>query len=316
MGQEFMGVYATSEAAPTLGEYVRPAGRRKRLWFVWKTSDGCYIAQALNAICQPMAKPRAITFREFELRFTPECGCPAVPEGYGAPAEAAQCRESSPLPDLFSPEGGGLAAPPVFHGSGKEKSCFRADDPDLLRRWVFIGPEFVNRSVNPANVPFDRLVGDVEQKENTEPEPAPCAHCAGGGIADSLPEEARLLRKKFVEGLLLLRRGEREASVVLLQNMLAEPHPPFEGAPRLYSEFGLGLRRLGLAALALVAHKRALDYAPEDERILFNIARSCHDLGLLAEAKEYLEKALVVAPGFASAERFRAFLEAGSGKDA
>jgi tetratricopeptide (TPR) repeat protein len=153
-------------------------------------------------------------------------------------------------------------------------------------------------------------VGEVEREELPEEQKARQTLSALIEEAEKpQPEEARLLRSKFVQVLLLLRRGERDESIALLQNMLHNAYPPFDGAAQLFSEFGLGLRRLGLIRLALAAHKRAWEYAPKDERILFNIARSYHDLNLLTDAKEFLEKALAVAPDFASAKQFLAFLD-------
>ena len=104
MAQQFIGVYATNEKVPSLGEFPRPMARRKRLWFVWETSEGKYKVQALNAVFQPMAEPRFISPREFGERFVPETECTAAPEGFVRPAQA----EAPPvdaagdsLPDLF-----------------------------------------------------------------------------------------------------------------------------------------------------------------------------------------------------------------------
>jgi hypothetical protein len=109
MGQEFLGVYATDEMVPSLGDFPRPLGKRKRLWFVWETSEGRYKVQALNAVHQPMADARVIANAEFEQRFAPEPGCAAVPEGYVKPHDPEEECPASPLPDLFSQ---GIDTPP------------------------------------------------------------------------------------------------------------------------------------------------------------------------------------------------------------
>lgn len=320
MSQEFLGVYATNEAAPSLGDFPQPLGKRKRLWFVWETAEGRFKVQALNAVHQPMADARIIAISEFEQRFLPEPACLAMPEEYAKPHGSEEACPSPPLPDLFAQEADTPLQPLSFLYEKKQEAEGRlnADDPDLLRHWAQTKPRIKKRTINPAKIPFDRLVGEMEQEEAPEAQESPQtppAHCEDPENRRQ-PEEARLLRSKFVQALLLLRRGEREESIALLQDILNKAYPPFTGAAQLFSEFGLGLRRLGLITLALAAHKRAWEYAPEDERILFNIARSYHDLDLLDDAQHFLKKALAVAPDFASARQFLAFLEAGTHKDA
>ena len=76
----------------------------------------------------------------------------------------------------------------------------------------------------------------------------------------------------------------------------------------MFTEFGLALRRKHKSRLALKSHMRALELAPNDEHILFNVARTEYELGNLVDAKKYLNKALSVAPEFAVAKNFQSFL--------
>lgn len=115
--------------------------------------------------------------------------------------------------------------------------------------------------------------------EGEDAVPAARVHAgeSAGGRSGKREDEAnqvRQLRSRFVQALLLLRRGARAESLVLWKRCSREPYEYFKGGAQLFSEFGLGLRRLGFAPLALAAHKRALEFAPKDERILFNIARA------------------------------------------
>jgi hypothetical protein len=79
----------------------------------------------------------------------------------------------------------------------------------------------------------------------------------------------------------------------------------------MFTEFGFALRRRKLYKLALASHMRALGFAPADEHILFNVARSEYELGKVDAAKNYLVKALEVNPAFSAAGTFLAFLEGG-----
>lgn len=325
MGQQFIGVYATNEKAPSIGDYPRPMGKRKRLWFVWETSEGKYKVQALNAAHQPMAEPRVISDREFESRFILEEGCAVVPEGYVPPGPSPEETARAPLPDLFMTDAEyASAVDGVSFFSGDRPGVdekLRADDPNLIMGWIKAEPRMKRPDPGPVKIPFDRLVGEVVEIRDTPVpgQPAPAAENAVSGIFGGTrdnAEQARLLRSRFVQALLLLRRGERGECIALLQEMLARPYPFFEGGAQLFSEFGLGLRRLGLIPLALAAHKRALEFAPGDPRIFFNIARNFHDLGQLPEARDFLEQSLAVAPDFAIARQFLAFLEAGDADNA
>ena len=76
----------------------------------------------------------------------------------------------------------------------------------------------------------------------------------------------------------------------------------------MFTEFGLTLRRKRKPRLALKAHLRALELAPRDEHILFNVARTEFELGNTEAAKEYLARALESAPKFSMARNFLNFL--------
>ena len=77
----------------------------------------------------------------------------------------------------------------------------------------------------------------------------------------------------------------------------------------MFTEFGCTLRRKRLPKAALASHMRALSFAPTDEHILFNVARSEYELGNTDAARMYLARALESAPAFGAARRFLAFLD-------
>jgi hypothetical protein len=76
----------------------------------------------------------------------------------------------------------------------------------------------------------------------------------------------------------------------------------------MFTEFGLALRRKQKFTLALNSHLRALELAPNDEHILFNVARAEYELRNLDKARYYLDKALSIAPNFTVAKNFQSFL--------
>ena len=309
MSQQYIGVYATKERSPSIGDFPRPLNMRKRLWFVWETIDGGYKAQALNAALQPMSEPAVITAKEFSSRFTYETGCLLAPEGSSHPDVKDMDASAASLPDLFlSDQEGSLATPSTLPG---KTDGLQANDPNLLFSWAKSESKVKFQTTDPIKIPFDRLVSEVESPEEDN---VSIVQARVEPVRASTPEskeetqQVRQLRSRFVQALLLLRRGARAESLALLEDMLVQHYEPFEGSAQVFSELGLGLRRLGFIHMALTAHKRALDFAPQNERILFNIARSYHDLDILPEAKDYLEKALAVAPDFAAARQFLMFI--------
>lgn len=332
MAQQYAGVYVTHEKASSLGDFPRPSGTRKRMWFVWELPEGKYKVQVLNAALQPMAEPRIISGKEFSARFVYDPECLVAPTGYSHPGLQGMDLTKSPLPDLFMDEeearAAGLPPPQPLEPAGK----ILADDPNLLLAWAKTEPPGKAGSSDPVSMPFDRLVGEMGPEPETGgplSENAPFVRPEDVALSPDDPglsgeqaaakteavQQVRHLRSRFVQALLLLRRGARAESLALLEDLLSQPLSPFDGGAQLFSEFGLGLRRLGFISLALAAHKRALEFAPGDARVLFNIARSCHDLGLLPEAREYLARALDVAPDFAVARQFLTFLESSDGTE-
>ena len=320
MAQQYIGVYATHEKMPALGEFPRPLGTRKRLWFVWEMPEEKYKVQALNAARQPMAEPRVIPATEFKSRFVYEPNCFLAPEGHVHPNIQGMDVSGDSLPDLFFAENANnaieLPPPQPLETAGKAI----ADDPNLLVAWAKAERTMKPAAPDPVKMPFDRLVGEVAHQDEAASPPREPGRTVrtNTGVLEEEAQQVRQLRSQFVQALLLLRRGARAEGLAVLEGMMTQPQEYFEGGAQLFSEFGLGLRRLGFIQLALAAHKRALGFAPKDERILFNIARTYHDLDLLPEARDYLEKSLSIAPGFTAARQFMAFLEvsddSGSGR--
>lgn len=291
----FIGVYSTNEMPVVLGAALRPMVKRKRLWFVWKTGDGKFQVQALNAIMQPMSEPRLISADEFETRYTHEPSEKATPE---------------------TAIDAGLGDGAVEDALGISPSSLRADDPDLLRSWLMKSvpaPSSENdEDFSPIQeVHLARLVDESMQ--------GPIPDVALGILpgSEEAPEISmdteQALRADFAMALLKVKQGKRDEGLSLLDNIMRWQGAPFDGAAELFSEFGLNLRRLGITSLALFAHRRALALSPEDERVHFNLARVYHDLKKYDIAREHLEKALEIAPGFTTARQFLSFLNVSGG---
>ncbi|WP_428561963.1 MAG: tetratricopeptide repeat protein [Solidesulfovibrio sp. DCME] len=77
-----------------------------------------------------------------------------------------------------------------------------------------------------------------------------------------------------------------------------------EALKRSINAFGIHLRKQKNFDTAAAYYRKALELAPSDERILFNLARVLYDKGELSGCRELLEKALASAPDFSEASKF------------
>lgn len=119
----------------------------------------------------------------------------------------------------------------------------------------------------------------------------------------------RSMRNEFSSLMTLLEKGstpelERAFSRLLQRGTGFSSQQKF-----MFSEFGLALRRKHRHKLAMACHLRALELAPFDEYVLFNVARSKFELRDVESARNYLARALAIAPDFATARKFLSFLE-------
>lgn len=285
----YLGVYATNELPSALGASLRPMVKRKRLWFVWEAEDGAFIVQPLNAIFEPMAEPKRISFREFESRYTPEPSCEVVP------------KEELSHEDRRSSERVSIAD--IERGEVESAYQLRADDPNLLRNWLNAPPPLRLHQGELSPVQQAELARIVEESLDDEPE------SRAEQIPQGEPLQEHELRSRFALGLLQIKQGNRKEGKETLEALISCPNVnPYDGQ-LVFSEFGLHLRRLGLVDLALKAHLRALEWMPNDERVHFNLARTYHDLNDVESAIQHLRLALELAPDFATASQFLLFLE-------
>ena len=76
-----------------------------------------------------------------------------------------------------------------------------------------------------------------------------------------------------------------------------------------FNTFGIGLRKGGLYSEAMTYFRTALKGNPDDEHLLFNIARASLDTGDAQGAAESIARALEINPDFAEAQKFKTFLD-------
>ena len=72
----------------------------------------------------------------------------------------------------------------------------------------------------------------------------------------------------------------------------------------IFNECGINLRKLGMYAEAARYYKRALDLAPNDENLWFNLARALWQGGMKPQAQAAIKRSLQLNPEFEEAKLF------------
>ncbi|MBF0482908.1 MAG: tetratricopeptide repeat protein [Desulfovibrionaceae bacterium] len=75
-----------------------------------------------------------------------------------------------------------------------------------------------------------------------------------------------------------------------------------------FNSFGIGLRKGGLFTEAITYYQTALKGNPDDEHLLFNMARACLEAGDTQAASESIARALEINPDFTEAKKLQTFL--------
>lgn len=201
----------------------------------------------------------------------------------------------------LSPEAGAGPEAPVQEAFAQEEPA--PDLPDLLNMWY-------RQAASPA-----AGAAAAERHKNGARQDQEEARAARG-LAGSVKERAQRMSDQFA-ALMAKMHDLAEADPDLdkaVEDLLAETLPPSPEQKFMFTDFGRALRRKGRHRLSLAAHLRALACAPDDEHVLFNVARSQYEVGQSLEAVASLEKAVKSAPGFREAAHFLQFLRGASKK--
>ncbi|WP_300154726.1 tetratricopeptide repeat protein [Solidesulfovibrio sp.] len=118
-----------------------------------------------------------------------------------------------------------------------------------------------------------------------------------------------------------LPEAERALFTVILVALSAGGHDDSDGAvlavltgsgatsggdaqKRTINAFGIELRKQKDFETAAAYYRTALELAPGDERLMFNLARVLYEQGELAGCRDLLEKAVAADPDFSEARKF------------
>jgi hypothetical protein len=280
-----------------LGTYLRrsPGGdeEEESRWQVWELSDGRFLVQRLSLGGEGMGIPEAVDerlfFREFRVQtaFTP---------GMQQGGAGQRREESAPVPPVREE----TARPAVF------RSIF--DETDLL----YPGGKKGQKAPAPAARAWKEEAGEEEIERMLYPRrevpqaeyPSP-ARDAG---MEDVRQVEKQMRSDFSIALIRLRNNRDQALESL--NRILEYKAPFQKEHKhMFSDFGTALRRRRLHSMACRFHERAKELAPDDEHILFNLARALYDSGKFAQAAEHLQAALSMSRHFKPGADFLEYIQ-------
>ena len=116
-------------------------------------------------------------------------------------------------------------------------------------------------------------------------------------------------RDDFTSGIKALELGDSKQAMFAFERPLQMDVPWRPTHKHMFSEFGSILRKKRIYALALRHHTKALELAPNDEHIWFNLARVHYSLGNIDKAMEYLRRVLKADPNMQECLRFMHYLQ-------
>ncbi|MCM0754621.1 tetratricopeptide repeat protein [Desulfovibrio aminophilus] len=177
---------------------------------------------------------------------------------------------------------------------------------DELLADYFPDPEYYHKTMLPQMRELAKqIAGGERHLKNGQP------FTAELNFQNALNLDEQNIRANFGIGLVYLRREEKEKALEVLRRLVTLDAAFEKRHKHLFNEFGINLRKNGMYEQALDYYGRALDFAKDDENLYFNIARTHIERRDLGRAKEALEQALAINPGFAEAKDYLAKLERG-----
>lgn len=116
------------------------------------------------------------------------------------------------------------------------------------------------------------------------------------------------VRANFGLGKLYMTTGEVEKAATVFSSLAKQDNVLAPENKHFFNELGIELRGLKLYDQAVSFYRKALDLAPNDENLLFNIARACYENSDKDMAAHFLKCALNINPEMEAAKKLKAAL--------
>lgn len=113
------------------------------------------------------------------------------------------------------------------------------------------------------------------------------------------------IRASFGLGLTYLDRGDPQNAHLVFRKLSRLEGINGPEYKHLFNEFGIKLRKNRMFSQALGHYAKALRLSPEDDHLLYNLARALFEKGRLRAARRILDRALAIRSNFPEARDFK-----------
>ena len=174
---------------------------------------------------------------------------------------------------------------------------------DLLRKFV-PAPHIYLDKVLPALARLEKATDDADRLRGEGQ-----LFTAEFEYKNVLRQDVDHIRASFGLGLTYLDRGEADSARIVFHKLSRLKGAFAPEHKHLFNEFGIKLRKNALYSQALGHYAKALRLSPDDDHLLYNIARVLYEKGRTRAAKRFLQRALAVRPNFPEALKFKEYLD-------
>jgi len=127
-------------------------------------------------------------------------------------------------------------------------------------------------------------------------------HSAEYEYKNALRLDEQNLRANFGIGNVYLQMGEKDKAKEIFANISKIDAIFEEQNKHFFNECGIQLRKQELYQEAIEYYNKAINLSPDDEHLFFNLARAYFEKGEVAQANEYIARALAAKPDFEEAK--------------
>ncbi|MDL2260616.1 tetratricopeptide repeat protein, partial [Deltaproteobacteria bacterium OttesenSCG-928-K17] len=159
---------------------------------------------------------------------------------------------------------------------------------EFLKRFTFEPDKFAAKKT-PADLATEKAVATAEKHVARKE-----YNSAEYEYSKALKLDKENVRANFGLGKLYIITGEVEKAASIFRNLATQDNVLEPENKHFFNELGIELRGLSLFSEAINFYKKAVALAPDDENLLFNIARAACENGDKPQAVKYLEAALTI----------------------
>ncbi|MDR2945848.1 MAG: tetratricopeptide repeat protein [Candidatus Adiutrix sp.] len=172
----------------------------------------------------------------------------------------------------------------------------------FLKRFTYEPDKFQKRS-SPNDLAAEKAIANAEHHAARKE-----YFSAEYEYSKALKLDEENVRASFGLGRVYVETGELEKAAKVFGSLAKQDNVLSPENKYIFNELGIQLRGLKLYDQAIEFYKKAFEMAPDDENLLFNMARAALEKEDKAAAAKYLEAALTINPKHEAALKFKATL--------